>query len=180
MSEKAFERDAATQQILDLRAHDLAKERKDRSQEIGSSFLVFSLAYEEKYALAYQHIEKVIALPILTSVPGLSPVFLGVTYHNAQVWPVINLEQLFNLASVEEEVPEYIVLLRDGVRHYALAVRHVFGHMQLDTTTVASSLSGITGTNASYIIGVCQSDIAVIDDKAMLTFMNQVSLDTHK
>ncbi|MDX2345783.1 MAG: CheW domain-containing protein [Legionella sp.] len=169
----------ANQSIFDMRAKELAKILDDKTKRAGTSFLVFCLGTgkNEKYALPYQHIEKVVPLHRLTVIPGAPNLFLGITYHNAEVWPVINTEVLLGFDS-EKMQPEYVLLVRDGVYRYALAVRYILGHQHLEVEKNMTQLAGNQVKKNRYILGVWQSDISVIDDKAMFNFMNQMSLDS--
>ncbi len=177
MTEKTLNNEAQ-QRIFDARAKELAKvlDEERHSQEAGNSFLIFYLGAgkDEKYALSYQHVERVIPLQRLTEIPSVSNLFLGITYYNTQVWPVIDTEILFEF-STDKMHPEYVVLVREGSYRYALAVRRVLGHQYLDVTKGLIKLSGKTEKN-HYILGVCQSDISVIDDKAVFSYINQLSL----
>jgi chemotaxis signal transduction protein len=86
--------------VLNQREAELAKAQGDKRKQKGDYFLVFCLGEgaNEKYALSYQYIEKVVALNVLTVIPGVPDFFLGVTYHNTEVWPVINTEKLLNIS----------------------------------------------------------------------------------
>jgi len=166
------------QKILKMRAHDLAKNSSRESTSQVKSYLVFCLGQDEKYAISYEKIERVRALTTLTSIPGISSFFSGVTYHNARVWPVIDMEALLDISTSDSEdakTSESLVLLRDGAHGYALSVKHVIGHMQLDVSEAAAR-PGKKEKTSAYILGVCQSDITIIDDKAIIEFINLMPL----
>ncbi len=163
--------------VFDDRAKELAKPFQDKTKKKGQSFLVFCLGEgkDENYALAYTHIEKVVPLNHLTEVPGASSLFLGVTYHNAEVWPVIDTEVLLGF-QLETMQPEYVLLVRDGAYRYAFAVRYVLGHQQLSLEKGMTQLSGRDEKAKPYISGIWKKDTCVLDDKAILRFMNQLNL----
>lgn len=169
--------------ILERRAKELAKEIKQNIQdEKGSSFLIFCFgqSLDEKYALSYQYVDKVIALQSRTLVPGLPDIFLGVTYHNAQIWPVINTEFLLGCSSNKSSQSEYIILLRDGASRYALVVDYVFGHKYLDLGSSMTHINRDKEATSKYVLGVCQNDISVLNDKAILNYLNHMPLGNIK
>ncbi len=165
------------QAIFDARAKELAKVFDEKIKSIGDSFLVFCLGEgkDEKYALSYQYVERVILLQHLTDVPGAPQLFLGITYYNAQVWPVINTEVLFNFYDAKMQ-PEYVILVRKGSYRYALSVRHVVGHQSLNQAKDLVQLAGSDVSKKHYILGVCHSDISVVDDKRIFDAMERFSL----
>tara|TARA_R110000868_G_scaffold255991_1_gene512669 strand:- start:76 stop:633 length:558 start_codon:yes stop_codon:yes gene_type:complete len=171
----------AFQKVLKARASELAKNLTNHdSQKQTTSFLVFCLGDEEKYAIAYDKIERVCTLTSLTRLPGIASFFSGVTYHNARVWPVIDMEKFLHISfknhfsAQKIQEPDHLILLQDGAHGYALSVKSVIGHMQLDVSEIATRPGKKEETNA-YILGVCLSDITVIDDQAMLEHMNHLS-----
>jgi chemotaxis signal transduction protein len=171
----------ALQKVLKARASELAKNLNNQdSQTQKTSFLVFCLGDEEKYAIAYDNIERVCTLTSLTRLPGITSFFSGVTYYNARVWPVIDMEKFLyistknHLSAQNIQEPEHLILLQDGAHGYALSVKYVIGHMQLDVSEIAARPGNKAASNA-YILGVCQSDITVIDVKAMLEHINHLS-----
>ncbi|MDF1678278.1 MAG: chemotaxis protein CheW [Legionellaceae bacterium] len=168
---------ADKQVIFDARAKELAKVLDEKAKSVGDSFLVFCLGEgeDEKYALSYQYVERVIPLQHLTNVPGAPQLFLGITYYNAQVWPVVSTEVLFNFDG-EKVQPEYVILVRKGAYRYALSVRHVVGHQYLNQAKDLVQLAGSNVKKNHYILGVCHSDISVVDDKGIFDAMEQFSL----
>ncbi|MDF1757847.1 MAG: CheW domain-containing protein [Legionellaceae bacterium] len=169
--------------ILEERAKEFAKKiSKDIQEKKGSSFLIFALGQDmgEKYALSYQYVDKVVALPTLTRVPGIPNVFLGVTYHNAQIWPVIDTDVLLGISTNKLEQSEYIILLRDGKSRYALTVDYVFGHEYLDLESSLTQINRDKESASKYVLGICGTDISVLNDKAVINFLNNVPLGQNK
>lgn len=167
---------ASEKAILKARAHELAKPRED-SKTIAKerSFICFCLGLEqdEKYALSYRYVERVVALQALTPIPTGPAMLLGITYHNAEIWPVIDTEVLFDFSCGGTIEPEYIVLIKQGSHHFALATRYIVGHVQLGT----DKLSLLAGKkNKSYTLGVYPPDIAIIDDTAIFNVLRQVDM----
>lgn len=165
-----------TKQILRERAVALAKKNSRVSTQVQLSFLVFHLGKQEPYALPYEHIEKVTSLESLTPIPGAPPLFLGITYHNAQIWPVINTEILLSFRAIKHDTPpEQLILLSRGDARYSLAVRHVVGHQQLNSSNIVPSTK--IGTSAQYITGIYRPNMTIVNNMAILDFLDSLELN---
>lgn len=172
----------ADQKILKKRAQDLSKRLFKQNTGAATSFLAFSLGLNEKYAISYEKIERVDTLTKLTNIPGISSCFTGIVYHNASVLPVLNLGKLLGICEhpSDETHDQYtqsnIIILNTGSHRYALSVKYVIGYMQLDVSNIHIRPGNDEKTSA-FISGVCQSDITIIDEQAIIDHINLMSFE---
>lgn len=165
-------------QLFDKRASEIAKvTHKDSSSE-GDSHIVFrlGLAQEEQYAMAYNVLEKVIPAQSVTAIPNMPDYLLGVTYYNAEIWPVIGTEVLLEINRGSNAEYENLILVRDGIYSYAFAVHEIAGHRQLYLNDSEKFIE-TKQTNRKFTLGAYEAQIALLNMREMFKFLNAQTLN---
>lgn len=150
--------------ILAERARFIAKEIEEMTISSSTNLLVFALG-EQKYAMAYHVIDKVIPEQTITAVPGNMPFFSGLIYYNAEMWPVVDLSQL--LGCKQPALTQNLILLHDGKIRFALAVGTIIGQITYDESLGLISLP----SKHRYITGIYDNDVALIDLAAIFNVL---------
>lgn len=162
--------------ILDERAKLLAKETKERKISKSSEILVFNLDEDRKYAVGYQHLEKVLIEQKVTKMAGVNPVFLGLFYHNSEFWPVINAKELF-LKGCEQCIDcenVNIILIRNKGQSLAVCVDEILGQVAFYEDKEEKNKGQEKAVVKSYVKSIYQNDIAVIDTELLLNSLTSI------
>ena len=165
-------------QILKDRALLIAQEKAETTTTTGSSLLVFQVGREQKYAIPYPAIDKVISEQKITPVPGVNPLFSGLLYYNAEVWPVISASVLFECK--QPEIANDFILLRQNSNRYALSVEAIIGQIIYDELTELTQLSAEGTSKPSFIQGVYQTDITLVNPDVIFTLLETIQVDWNK
>jgi chemotaxis signal transduction protein len=159
--------------ILKKRAALLAVEKNNEALGKQDSLLVFKVGEEEKYALYYDSIERVIPYQFITWIPNAPLGISGVIYHDGQVLPVVSLSALFGLKTNNNALSStYFILINQQTRIIVLWVTAVIG--QMDFNKKHSALTVLTNQEIPHqtlFQGICHGDITVL--KAAAFFDNE-------
>ena len=87
----------------------------DDSRVVGgdSSVMTFDVA-GQAYATPVEYVSSVIRLPVITRVPHVSPVILGVMNLRSSIVPVVSARRLFGLGEAEGPSGQFRVIVVDG------------------------------------------------------------------
>lgn len=173
MVDASLENDKA-QQILTHRAELIAREKRESSTTSDAAILVFHIGKTQKYAIPYSAIHKVVQEQKLTMVPGVNPVCSAILYHNAEIWPVINLSVLLNCQEVD--TPTHFILLQDAPYHYAFSVGTIIGQVSYDESVVLERLSRGDVSKPTHVLGIYQTDIVILDINAIFKVLKSIRL----
>lgn len=159
------------QQILAERAQSLAQHTTQvQSIEI-TNWLLFQVDKNQKYAVEYTLIDRVILNKKITTIPGVPSLFSGLIYHNSEIWPVINLHIL--LECQLDETKSHFILVYTKSHRYAFAVGDILGQIKYDPSI---KLTSLPQRKNNYIRGVYQSDIAFIEMSSILNLLENTKL----
>jgi len=154
-------------EVLAKRAEELAREKDDTALVDTSTILAFSLGTEEVYALPYQDVFKVCNMVPITPVPAIHPIFLGLVYLNAEVWPVVELNKLLNLKQNDDY--EMLILLKQQQTRIALAISEIKGLVQYDGDVTLTHES--KDAEEGLIKGIYRSEIAIVNNDKLFQKM---------
>lgn len=160
--------------ILAERAARFAIEKAELTATTQSTLLVFNIGKEQKYAVDFDAVERIIPAQSIRVVPGVNPLFSGIIYHNAEFWPVVNLRVLFDCKQLDIE--NNFILLYDAPYRYALAIGVVIGQMIYDKANDLAHFSNEEATKHAYLLGIYQSDTAVIDISTILNLLRSTQV----
>jgi chemotaxis signal transduction protein len=166
------------EQILTNRAEEIAREKMQLLDISTASILAFKVGKDQKYAIEYGAIEKVILDQKITPIPGVTPLLSGLIYHNSEIWPVVNLKILLNCESSDEE--HNFILLRNKAYRYAFAVGAIIGQMKFDATADIVTLPTTQDLQETYIQGIYQENIALINISSILKLLESVRITSNK
>jgi len=156
------------QRILKKRAEALARPLQER-QTLAEplELLVFSLA-GERYAVDTAHVQDVVPLREITSLPCTPSFVLGVVNHRGRILPVLDFRRLFGLAG--EGVPEgaRLVAAEAGGMRFAIFADNVPGTTLVDMRDVAPPPVTFTDDRKAWLLGVTGEMVAVLDLEAMV------------
>lgn len=164
---------ALDKQLFDNRASEISKVSRDGNASDGDSYIVFrlGLAQEEQYAMEYNVLEKVIPIQSFTAIPNVPDYLLGVTYYNAEIWPVINTEIFLEINRGSSKEYDNLILVRDGTYSYALAVHKIVGHRQLYLKDSGKFIE-TKQTNRKFTLGAYEAQIALLNMRELFKFLN--------
>ncbi|WP_419419247.1 chemotaxis protein CheW [Legionella sp. D16C41] len=155
--------------ILARRKAVVAEEKLDYISQKNNFILVFKVDELQKYALSYTQIEYVIPYQQTTAVPGADPIFSGVIYYNNEVWPVISCHRLFKMQ--DQETVSFFILCRKDMQRLALSVNKIVGQLSLKENEELFPLVNEKVNKNSYVQGIYQIDIALIDLDAIFNIL---------
>ncbi|KTD09424.1 chemotaxis protein CheW [Legionella jamestowniensis] len=175
MTNKHLESSKA-KQVLAARAKLIAKKKMDVSSTSDAAILVFYVGAEQKYAIPYTAIDKVVSAQKTIVIPGVNPLCSGLLYHNAEIWPVVNLDVLLNCK--ETETVSNFILLQDRQYHYAFRIGTIIGQVEYDESITLDHLSaGESEQQSSSILGIYQADIALLNIEAIFKLLGTIQIE---
>lgn len=155
--------------ILRARAKNLAR-RLDRPEADGKTMMVveFNLA-KEHYAIEQRSVREVLRLENLTPLPCARDFVRGIVNMRGQILPVIDVKRFFELPdSGITDLHRVIVVHADGVELGILADT-VTGVRSIPLDRVQPSLPTLTGIRASYLHGVTDDQVVILDVTKILS-----------
>lgn len=167
-----------TQSILDKRAKQLAREVEDSALVESSTILLFTLGLHQKYALRYHPVLRVNKIDKITQIPNLHPLFMGVIYTNAEVWPVIHGVQLYQTEAGSDFTPNYLIFLQKDKQKYALAVDTVIGLTPFNQNQKLTKFEYRELDKKKLIDGVYGEDIALINIDKTFNFIKDFNIES--
>jgi chemotaxis signal transduction protein len=150
-------------EVLNSRAKQLAKKTIDNTLVETSTILVFNVGTEQKYAIPYYPVQRVNKISNIRKIPDTKNLFMGVTYLNSEVWPVINTAELLSLIDKRSFKADYFILLSKNGTKVALATSTVIGLEPFDKQKILTKFDEDTTTKSNLIKGIYGKDIALID-----------------
>jgi chemotaxis signal transduction protein len=160
-----------SKKILAERAALIATEKNNVSLTEHSSILVFEVGAKQKYGMPYTAVDKVIPSQKITPVPGVNPFFSGIIYNNSEVYPIVNTFKLLNCTEFDEETN--FILLHTSSYRYGFKVGAIIGRTLYDKSEELVNFHTDT-KKQSYILGIYQTDVALVDMKAIFNILNTI------
>jgi chemotaxis signal transduction protein len=169
MKSKALTTEKAIAILTSRKAIVAEKKTNDVINE-DKSILLFKIDNKRKYALPYEQIERVIPFKEVTYIPGANYIFLGALYHDTEVWPVLSCHRLFKIQDTSENISFFILCKKDKY-HLALSVNEILGQINIESSENFTHLANENRESKTYIRGVFQTDIAIINLEAIFEIL---------
>lgn len=165
-----FFQNTNAKKTLANRAALIAVEKKENSSVAKSSILIFEVDANQKYGIAYDAIDKVISYQKVTPIPGVNSLFSGLIYHNAEVWPIVNSNELFG----SKKSPNHLnfILLQSGGYRYGLAVGKIVGTHFFDEADELIHFPVKNDNQSNFVQGIYHNEIALVNITAVFTRLN--------
>lgn len=160
---------AELQRRLKARAVDYARLPAARSKGGPSIEVIFFMLGRERYALELHHIQEVIPLPELTSLPGVPAFVLGIINVRGQIVSVIDLKTFFDLPQQGLSHRNRVIILHAPDMEFGILADEVCGVSRLDEDDLQATLPTLTGVRQEYLKGVSNDSVAVLDAMKLLT-----------
>jgi len=99
-----------------------------RTQLVGQNrleLLLFRLDGEQIYGINVFKVKEVLQCPVLTSIPGSSPVVCGVAYIRGGTIPILDLSLATGNAAIENRQDRYVIITEYNIRIQGFLVRGV-------------------------------------------------------
>lgn len=156
------------QRILRKRAEALARPLQERQIFAEPLDLLVFLLAGERYAVDTAHVQDVVPLREITSLPCAPSFVLGVVNHRGRILPVLDFRRLFGLAG--EGVPEgaRLVATEAGGMRFAIFAETVAGITRVDMSDVAPPPVSFTDDQKAWLRGVTGEMVAVLDLEGMV------------
>ena len=155
--------------ILKARARALALEPLQFAEQSNGccDVIEFMLAYE-RYAVEVALVREVHPLKEITTLPGTPAFVAGIVNVRGQIVSVIDMKRLFELPDRGLTDLNKVIVLRDERMEFGLLVDAVLGVRRLSPDDLQPPLATFTGARASYVRGVTQHRMSVLDARRML------------
>jgi len=140
--------------------------------------LVFTLD-EQRYALHFSAVERVVCAVEVTPLPQAPPIVLGVVNAQGRIIPVVNVRRRFGLPEREIDLGDTLILVRTSKRSVALAADAVGGLLERSEQQVVASATILAGV--AYLDGVAKLEDGLILIHNLDTFLaleEERALDT--
>ena len=124
--------------ILARRADQYAKTALSTSDAETVDLIVFQID-GLRFGIELSHGSAVTTLANLTTVPGLPSFYLGVLTYRGKIYPVVQLNRLLSLESVESSERRYATLIRGEHGTLGLAATEIQGVSRVRRDTIAVS-----------------------------------------
>jgi hypothetical protein len=164
-----------TDKIKDCTLNNILRENRPGSSSVSdSNLLVFQIGNEQKYAMDYALIDRVITDQTIVPVPGINPLFSGLLYYKAELWPVINTRVLFQCPLTNGE--NNFILLHDDLHRYAFSVGTIIGQISYDCPIELTYPFPVESPQHSCTMGLYPPDITIVNISTILNLMESVPI----
>lgn len=156
------------QTILEKRAKLLAKTKTENERKEAGLLLVFKLGEEEQYAINYDDIKRVVSDYEITTIPSAPSNIEGITYHQGDVFSVVNLSTQFELKkSNKSREIKNLILIENEDKKLAFEIDEIIGQESLDENQKIVKISTRSKQREKLFLGIYMGDIAIINTKAI-------------
>jgi purine-binding chemotaxis protein CheW len=155
--------DAEAERILRARCPALARPPQQSPDAATILELLEFRLGSERYALETRHVLEVQPLQDLTAVPGTPPFVLGIVNVRGRIIPVFDLRKFFDLPERGLTDLHRVILVRGNDLEFGLLADVVVGVHNLAATSLQPSLPTLTGVRATYLKGVSEQRLVVLD-----------------
>lgn len=166
------------QQILKARAAVLAKEAVAKKEiKHPLSVLQFKLA-DETYAIASSFIREVYAAKGIKPLPCTPDFVCGIINVRSQVMSVIDLKPLLGLKKQESIGYPIIIILHSDSMEFGIGADQILGANIIDLKAMQTKLPSVKGRGETYLKGIINQHIVVLDGYKLLTDPNLIVDET--
>jgi purine-binding chemotaxis protein CheW len=143
--------------VLLERARLLSAPEEGRTEESSDRILVFRSGGDRR-AVLLSEVAEVIGHARRTLVPGAPPHVAGLIQLRGEVRPVYRLDQLLGTDVKSTDASDFVLLLRSGVREFAILADEVEGVREVRASTRKPAPAG-----AAYACWATEDHVAVLD-----------------
>lgn len=156
------------QQILDERARTLAAVLSD-DLPLGEILEVvkFELGHEH-YAIEACYVREVFRLRTFTAVPGTPDFVLGICNLRGQLLPIFDLRKFFKLVVNGVTDLSRVVIIGESQAEFGILADNVAQVMELPVEAIGKARASSIGVERSYLRGVTDDALIVLDGAALL------------
>lgn len=169
MNTKIIQNDPVSENILNDRARELAKETSaGNNHETTLSVVEFRIAHET-YALELNRIRIIHPFKTLTFIPGTPDFIRGVINLRGEIISVVDLKVFFDLPDQDFTNLSQVIILSSDDMEFGILADAVLGVAEISKNDIQPSLPTLTGIRADYLKGVTGNGIVVLDVEKLLT-----------
>jgi twitching motility protein PilI len=120
------------------------------------TYLGLQLDAQTQVVLSTRQTQEVVSLSRnrITPIPMMSESVLGLVNHRSRVFWLIDLPHLLGLAPLEEEQPEFqVVIVRSGNIPLGVGVRQILGIFRFSTQVIQSPIGKVSPEIVPYLKG---------------------------
>lgn len=163
-------KNADTLQILQKRADYFSKPKiQEDKLSFPIKYVQLRLGENEQYGIPYQYVKEAMKNISITILPGISDYILGVMNRRSSLITVLDFKKIFHIPCKEELSKEnYIIIVNANNTTVGLLVDDITGSNIYDKTTLNTSIVSEGIQNSSYILGLHNSTISIINLEAVL------------
>jgi len=157
-----------TETILKKRAEILKKPLAEASQ-LGDQIdgLEFLLA-DEKYAISSIFVSEVIYINELTKLPCTPSFIMGLINVRGKVLSVIDIKTFFNIPGKGITNLNKVIIVKYNDIEIGILADDILGNTNIQLNSLQTKVTTITEVNESFIIGVTDKRVVVLDIKKLL------------
>lgn len=159
---------AMDREILRARARALASPA-DPGRANGTllNLIEFRLA-NERYAVEQRYVREIHPLKTLTPLPCVSSFIRGIINIRGQIIPVIDIRRFFDLPEAGiTDIHAVVHVSADDVQ-FGILADWIVGVREMPASELQSALPTLTGIRASYLKGIADGSLIILDTLAML------------
>lgn len=168
LSRSATLDEAGRRAVLARRARRLAERRREEADSATLVTVLTLTIADERYAIDLAELREVVRPPRCTPVPGSGADCLGVVNIHGEITPVLDPSTLLGVTRSSGQAPGHLLLLRAGAVRAALPADRLGAIRRIDLATLNPPAAGGDGAAPTFIRGVTEDLLAVLDVAALL------------
>jgi purine-binding chemotaxis protein CheW len=161
--------DAELNARLKARAAEYARLPVNRGSSSPTIEVITFMLGSEQYAMELHHIQEVIPLPELTTLPGTPKFVLGIINVRGQIISVIDLKTFFDLPQQGLTNRNRVIILHGQEMEFGILADEIHGISRMAADEIQTTLPTLTGVRQEYLQGVSKESVAILDAKKLLT-----------
>jgi purine-binding chemotaxis protein CheW len=161
--------DPETRKILEERARELSETpQKEEQAEDYIEIVEFVLSYE-KYAIESSFISEVYPMHEFTTIPGVPPFVLGIINLRGNLLSVIDIRRFFDLPVKGISNLNRVVVIRTPRMEIGILADFILGVRNIPKRRIQQNLPTLTGIRASYLKGVTEDRLVILNIEKILS-----------
>jgi len=123
-------------------------------RELGGKYLTFVLGSEEEYGIPIRHVQEIIGLLPITTVPGAPSDVLGVINLRGKIVPITDLRQKFGIAAGPESSQACIIVVSAHGMSTGIIADRVREVIEIKGDTIEPPPSFGADVEVAHILGI--------------------------
>ncbi len=155
--------------ILKQRALSMAQLKAD-AEDINNhqEFLRFRLGDTEEYGIAYGHLDEILYVPTITSVPCTPAHIAGVVNRRGEMLTVMQLQPFFNTRDIAKGSEARIIVVSGQGMRVGILVDEVISNERYAPEQLAPALASAGVANLDYVKGIYGGRVTLLNMDALL------------